>query len=333
MFEGPLCLGGGQFGASIQSDSISQLMDWSFDYGVNAIDTAESYQGGLSQEIIGEYFERTKSRDQWRIVSKFGSPRSTPDGLAPASRENILRSCNASLDRLRTDYIDVFMLHRPDFETSLEESLSGFLELKRAGKILSVGTSGFPAWRLSQMLSDPNWRSLLTVEQAPINALDRRFENELLPMAEHRSFGLMAWSPLAGGLLSGQYSNVVPVGSRLARSGYQSRFGRRVTPLAVERSARFEDIARDAGFSAASMAIRWCLSYGQVQSLALGLRSLDHIREAAAAASAGPLQPEVLGSIDAVLPPGSAATDFHSSAQWYLGSAAAVRNSPDDETC
>jgi aryl-alcohol dehydrogenase-like predicted oxidoreductase len=201
-----LCLGAMNFGDPTDEDESIRIVDAALDGGINFVDTADVYAGGNSERILGEAFARNGRRDQVVLATKVGIPHGEGEPGQWHRREHIVATCERSLRRLRTDRIDLLQLHRPSTVVPQEETLAAFDELVRAGKVRYVGCSTHPAWMVmealaaSERLGLPRYES----EQPPYNLLDRRIENELLPLCRKYDLAVVPWSPIAGGILAGR---------------------------------------------------------------------------------------------------------------------------------
>src|SRR5947207_6075107 len=216
-----LCLGAMNFGGPSDEETSEKLLLLALDAGVNFVDTADVYTGGESERIVGEVLERSGRRDDIVLATKVGIASGEDLNDRGASRRHIVRSCEQSLRRLRTDRIDLYQLHRPSFDIDPQETLRAFDDLVHAGKVLNVGCSTHPAWYVRECLavSERHGWVRYVSEQPPYNLLDRRVEAELVPLAQRHGLALIPWSPLAGGILAGRYRSAgkPPAGSRAAR--------------------------------------------------------------------------------------------------------------------
>ena len=308
-------LGTGGFGGEVDEATAVALLDRAREAGVTLVDTADAYKKGESERIIGRYLTDRRCRSSVVLATKAGSAQSVPAGVRGGSRAHLVAACEASLRRLQTDHIDLYQLHRPDFDTPIDETLDALSRLKDAGKIRYAGSSTFPAWLLSAAYTSEFGRVLVT-EQAPYNFLDRQAETDVAPTLERFGRGMVSWSSLAGGILSGQYSpESVPPGSRLARKGRDSRFGRRVTAEAVSVAHRLGPLARSAGLTTAQLALCWLLGRPAMRSALVGPRTITQLDELLR--SADRVLPDVIRTrMDALNPSGSAAADFHNATNW-----------------
>jgi aryl-alcohol dehydrogenase-like predicted oxidoreductase len=250
-----------------------RLIDLCMDAGVNLIDTADVYSHGRSEEILGEAM--IGKRDRLLIATKVRFRMGDGPNDAGLSRHHIVRACEASLKRLRTDYIDLYQLHQWDGLTPVEETLSALDDLVRSGKVRYVGVSNYSGWHLMKLLASAEANRLVRpVAQQIHYTLERReAEYELIPIAIDQGIGVLIWSPLAGGLLSGKFrrGQPAPSGTRHDETGGDpaSRDMKKLYDI-VEHLL---DIASVRGISAAQAAIAWALGRPGVTSAIIGARS------------------------------------------------------------
>ena len=277
------------FGMGETEDQAHALMDRAFDAGINVFDTADAYGGGRSETWIGRWLHGRGSRVRDQLV--LGSKVFNAVGPGPndrgLSRVHILRQIDASLARLQTDRLDLYLIHEPDPDTPLDETLGALDDCVRAGKVLYVGASNIEAWRLAQALSISTRRALARIDavQNSYSLLDRSAEREVFPLCEHAGVGFTAFSPLAGGWLTGKYGRDTPypAGSRMTlRPEPYHAFERAEVYSAIEALAR-EAAARDVAISA--LALAWVLRQPLVDSAVIGPRRPEHIDAALAALS------------------------------------------------
>ncbi|MCC3718052.1 aldo/keto reductase [Rouxiella badensis] len=262
--------------------------------GINLFDTADVYSGGLSEEILGEALG--KARNDVLIATKARFPMSEGPNGGGSSRHHILRACEASLKRLNTDHIDLYQLHQWDGLTPLEETLRALDDLVSSGKVRYVGLSNFSAWHLMKTLgvSDAHHWVRPVSQQIHYTLQAREAEYELLPVSHDQGLGVLVWSPLAGGLLSGKYrrNQPQPEGTRhLAEWG---------EPPVRDESKLYDivdvlvDIAAARGVSAAQISLAWLLSKPVVTSVIVGARSeeqlVDNLKAAEITLSADELE-------------------------------------------
>src|ERR1700736_583367 len=229
----PLCLGCMMFGRRTEAEESYAIIDRALDAGLNFVDTANVYARGQSEEITGHALHRDNRRQRVVLATKVHGAMADDDpNAAGNSRRHIIAECEASLRRLQTDYIDLYQLHRPEPTTPIDETLRALDDLIRAGKVRYIGTSTFGAWQVVEALwaSKELGLNRFVSEQPPYNILDRRIERELVPMAQTFGIGLVPWSPIAGGLLSGKYrrGQPIPEDSRFADQANPNRRDRLV---------------------------------------------------------------------------------------------------------
>jgi 1-deoxyxylulose-5-phosphate synthase len=298
-------------------DESIRMIDAALDGGINLLDTSNSYAKGESERIIGLALARSGRRDQAFIATKAHYPTGPGVNDRGNSRVHLMRACEDSLRRLGTDHIDLYQLHRPDFEVPLEETLSALTDLVRQGKVRYIGSSTSPAWRLVEgvLLAELRGFEQFVTEQPPYNLLDRRIENETVPAALAYGVGILPWSPLAMGVLGGRYADVGtrPADSRSAQRG--GIYAERVSDRAIVVGNQFVAMARAAGFDAAQLAICWVKDQPGVVAPLIGPKSVAQLEHMLAVADMT-LSDEMRAACDAIVPPGSAAANFHNSAPW-----------------
>ena len=316
----PLALGTANFGRPTAEDEAKQILNRALDAGINLIDTANSYAAGESERIIGRFLARSGKREQVFLATKLHyptGPASTGPNERGNSRLHIMHACEASLRRLQVDHIDLYQLHRPDPNTPIEETLSALTDLVHQGKVRYVGCSTFPAWGVMEALMSSELCSFVRFvsEQPPYNLLDRRIENELVPLAQAYELALIPWSPLAMGILAGRYDDetTYPAGSRAALQG--GIYAERVTARGIELGRAFSRVAREAGLSAAQLAVLWVKEQLGITAPIIGPRTLEQLEHLLPVLEMS-LSADVHAACDALVPPGSAAVDFHNTAPW-----------------
>ncbi len=312
----PLCLGAMNFGGPTGEAESIEIINTALDGGINFIDTSNSYNAGESEKIVGKALKENGKRSQVVLATKVYN-KSVGDGPNDwgGSRYHILKSCEDSLRRLQTDHIDLYQLHRPDLNVPQDETLRAFDDLIRAGKVVYIGASTHPAWLVMEALAVSEKMNLARYisEQPPYNLLDRRIENELVPLAQKYGLALLPWSPLAGGILAGRYDNGIPEDSRAGRWGGPMRD--RVTDQGVQTARRVAGLAKERGLTSAQMALLWVKDQPGVTSPIIGPRTLAQVQsflpvmEMALSAEDRPL-------LDELVHPGNAVADFHNSNQW-----------------
>jgi aryl-alcohol dehydrogenase-like predicted oxidoreductase len=267
--------------------------------GVNLIDTADVYSAGLSEKIVGEALGT--SRDDWLIATKARMPMGDGPNDAGLSRHHIIRSAEASLRRLGTDYIDLYQVHEWDGQTPLEETLTALNDLVHSGKVRYIGCSNYAAWHVMKALaiSDARLLERFVSQQVHYSLQMRHVETELVPVALDQGLGILVWSPIAGGLLSGKYRRGVtpPAGSRHLTEWSE--------PPVHDEDKLYDiietliKIGEAHGVSAARVALAWLLAKPGVTSLIVGARTTDQLRDNLAAADLT-LSAEEIAELDRV---------------------------------
>lgn len=310
-----LCLGCMMFGGRTEPEDAYDIIDRAIDAGINFLDTANVYSRGRSEEVTGEALKRNGKRDKIVLATKVHGRMDDDDPNAQGnSRRHIIEQCEASLRRLQTDYIDLYQIHRPQPGIPIDETLRALDDLIRAGKVLYAGTTTFAAWQLVESLWVAKELGLnrFVCEQPPYNILDRRIERELLPMLQTFGFGVIPWSPLAGGLLTGKYERDKPAPE-------DSRFGvlKDIPHLQRRFQADFYDVvdglkamAGEKGCTVAQLSLAWCLRQPGVTSPIIGPRTMAQLED-----NLGALEVEISDEdrarIDELVPPGRMISPFY----------------------
>jgi aryl-alcohol dehydrogenase-like predicted oxidoreductase len=302
-----LTLGAMNFGSAFSTDptEASRIIDAALDAGINLIDTADVYSQGESEEIVGRALRGR--RDSVVLASKFHGQMGADVNRRGNSRRWINRAVDDSLHRLGTDHIDLYQVHRPDPSTPLEETLGALSDLVRAGKIRYYGTSTFEPHHVleAQYLARSSHFVPASTEQAPYSLLARGVERALLPVAQQFALGVLTWSPLAGGWLSGRWRRGVDVqtSSRIGVMG--SRHDPETPENRRKRQAAEQllDLAEAADMSLVDMSLAWVLRHPAVSSVIVGPRNLDQL-ESQLRAPRIVLDDDLLDAIDAIVPPG-----------------------------
>lgn len=264
-----------------------ELMDRALDLGINSFDTADAYGGGRSETCIGRWLKAKGARVRDHLV--LGSKVFNPVGPGPndrgLSRVHILRQIDASLTRLQTDRLDLYLIHEPDPETAIEETLDALESLVRAGKVLHIGASNIDAWRLARALGVSAVRGLARFEwvQNSYSLLDRGAEREMFPLCAEARVGFMAFSPLAGGWLTGKYQRAgdYPAGSRMTLR--PDPYRHLETEAVFHGLAAVREMGRRRGVDMSAMALAWVLANPRVDAAVIGPRRPAHLDAAAAA--------------------------------------------------
>lgn len=317
-------LGSMNFGQATSAKAAIEMIHQAVDAGVNLIDTANVYGQGESEEIVGEAIDRSAARDRLILATKFWGVMDPSDpNERGASRRHLIAQCDASLRRLKTDWIDLYQIHRPSADIPIDETLRALDDLIRAGKVRFIGTSTFAAWQVVESLWASKELGLNRVvsEQPPYHLLDRRIERELIPMAQSYGLAVLAWSPLAQGFLTGKYrrGEPPPSGSRFE----DPEFGKmwesfrftEANPGVFPDAAYavldvLESIAAEKGCSPSQLALAWCASQPGITSVIIGPRTTDQLGDNLGAIEIE-LTSEDLDRLDAVAPPGRAVVPYY----------------------
>jgi aryl-alcohol dehydrogenase-like predicted oxidoreductase len=305
----PLCLGAMMFGGATDEAASRQIIDRAREAGVNFIDTADAYGAGKSEEIVGRAVGG--DRERWVIATKVGYPARAPVATrADLSRKYLMHAVDASLRRLGTDYIDLYYLHRDDATTPLEETVHALADLVRQGRIRYIGLSNFPAWRVGEVvrLCDEAGIDRPAAVEPLYNAMNRMPEAELLPACAHYGIGVVPYSPLARGVLSGKYVNAddLPEGSRAARQDKRI-LQTELRPESLALVQKIKAHAETRGSSAAHFALRWVLNNRLVHAVIAGPRTMAQWDDYLAALEA-PFTAEDEALVDSLVPPGHPST-------------------------
>jgi aryl-alcohol dehydrogenase-like predicted oxidoreductase len=306
------------FGGPTSEEESIAIIDAALEAGINFIDTANVYNRGESERIVGVALARNGRRDQVVLATKVHGQVGPGPNDRGNSRYHIIKACEDSLRRLQTDHIDLYQLHRPALDIPQDETLRALDDLVRAGKVRYIGCSTFPAWMVMEalMVSGEQHLARFISEQPPYNLLDRRIENELVPLCQKYGLAILPWSPLAGGILAGRYAeSALPEGSRVARSGTDSLFGQRVTPRGVEAARRVAALARERAMTPSQLALLWAKDQPGVTAPIVGPRTLAHLQDNLGVLEYT-LSDDDRRALDEVNGPGNAVSDFHNSNPW-----------------
>jgi 1-deoxyxylulose-5-phosphate synthase len=314
----PLCLGAMNFGERTEAAESVRIIHAALDAGINFIDTADVYNSGRSESVVGEAL--AGRRDQVVLATKGHFATGSGPNDAGNSRVHIMRACEASLRRLKTDYIDLYQMHRPSPEIPQDETLSALTDLVRAGKIRYAGCSTHPAWMVMEALATSAREHLTRYvsEQPPYNLLDRRIENELIPLALRYQLAILPWAPMAQGVLAGRYpsASALPDDSRAVRQpGAQNIYADRVTPAGIRVGRAFAELAAASGKTPAQLALVWCKDQPAVTAPIFGPRTMAQLADVLPVLDLR-LTADEARACDELVPPGSAVTNFHNSAAW-----------------
>ncbi len=312
----PLCLGTMNFGGPTPETESIRLIHKALDAGINFVDTANMYLDGESERVLGEALADGR-RNKVILATKVHFPQSDDPNDQGNSRRHVMAAIEDSLRRLQTDWIDLYQIHRPVFDVPQDETLRALDDLVRQGKVRYIGSSTFPAWMVMEALAISERLGLVryVTEQPPYNLLDRRIENELIPLAQAYNLGLLPWSPLAMGVLAGRYDRVdaPPPDSRVARWG--SWYAERVTERGIAVAREVAKLAEKHGLTSAQLALLWVKDQPAVTSPIIGPRTEAHLDSALSVLDMR-LDTELAQAMDALVPPGSAVANFHNNSGW-----------------
>jgi aryl-alcohol dehydrogenase-like predicted oxidoreductase len=303
-----LCLGAMMFGAwgEPDHDESIRIIHAAIDAGINFIDTADVYSAGESEEIVGKALAGGK-RENVVLATKVGFPMGDDRSRRGASRRRIIRGVEDSLRRLNTDWIDLYQIHRPDPSTDIDETLGALTDLVHEGKIRYFGHSTFPTSEIveAQWVAERRGRERFRCEQPPYSILTRAIEHDVLPTCQRCGIGVIPYSPLAGGWLSGRYRKNADLQGPASSARPPARFDM-ADPAnqrkldAVEQLAQLAD---DAGIPLLQMAIAFVLRHPAVTAAIIGPRTMKQLESQLAAANLA-LSDQVLDRIDQINPPG-----------------------------
>ncbi len=311
----PLCLGCMMFGGKTNPEDSYAIIDRAIEAGLNFLDTANVYSRGNSEKVTGEALKRNGKRDKIVLATKVHGRMDDDDpNAAGSSRRHIIEQCDASLKRLQTDYIDLYQIHRPRADTAIDETLRALDDLVRAGKVRYIGTSTFAAWQVMESLwvSKELGLNRFISEQPPYHILDRRIERELIPMAQTYGIGLIPWSPLAGGLLTGKYSRNTPppADSRFADVASNPRLQARMTNDLFDVVEGLQPLAQDKNCTLSQLALAWCVQQPGITSPIIGPRTMEQLEDNLGALTVT-ITDEDRAAIDALVPPGRMVSPFY----------------------
>jgi aryl-alcohol dehydrogenase-like predicted oxidoreductase len=294
-------------------------MQAALDAGINLIDTANSYNGGESERIIGRFLRDSGQRDGVILATKVYYPVGDGPNDQGLSRYHIQHACEDSLRRLQTDRIDLYIMHRSASSAiPVDETLGALTDLVRQGKVLYVGCSTHPAWEIMEalMVSEMKGFARYVAESSPYNLLDRRVENGRVPLCQKYGLAMMPWSPIAMGMLAGRYplDQTFPAGSRAAANP-QGIYAQRINRKGLEVAARVPEIAARHGLTPGQLALLWVKDQPGITAPIIGPRDVDQLHEmlAVAGMQAGD---ELRAAFDKLNPPGMAVSNFHNTSGW-----------------
>ena len=298
-----ICLGALTFGGAADEAMSYEIMDRFVALDGNFVDTSNSYNAGVSEEIVGRWIKARGNRKDIVLATKVYGTQGPGPNERGLSRIHIQEAVEASLKRLQVDVIDLYQIHRWDYESPPEETMETLNDLVRQGKVRYIGCSNLKAWHLSKYLhlaKEHGWSRFISIQ--PIyNAINRSIENEVLPLSTEEGLGVLNYNSLAGGMLTGKYKRGTPLPSdtRLSDSaGYQKRY---YTDQALDVVEDFVKAAQQRGVTPAQLALAWVLAEPRVTSPILGARTLAQFNDSIQGLAIK-LTPEERAEIPAMMP-------------------------------
>ncbi len=266
------------FGGKTNKADAIKIIDYAMDQGVNFIDTANVYARNESERIVGEALARGDKREHTILATKAFMPQGDDINARGPTRRHILKACDDSLQRLRTDWIDLYQMHRSSADVPIDETLRALDDLVRAGKVRYIGCSMFPAWQMVESLWVAKELGLnrFVCEQPAYHLLDRTAEREMIPAAQSFGLAVIPWGPLCGGLLSGKYRRDGGPGDGRWQDG-KDNWQREATPLAWEVIDALATMAAQKGCTMSQLALAWCTSQPGVTAPIVGPRTYEQI--------------------------------------------------------
>jgi aryl-alcohol dehydrogenase-like predicted oxidoreductase len=304
----PLCLGAMMFGAwgETDHDECVRIIHRALESGINFIDTADVYSHGESEEIVGKALAGGR-RDDVVLATKVHAAMSLSNPNKQGnSRRWIVREVEDSLRRLQTDYIDLYQIHRPSPDTDIDETLGALTDLVRAGKVRYIGSSTFPSHEIveAQYVARDRGRERFVTEQPPYSMITRSVERDILPVCEKYGMGVIPWSPLAQGWLSGRFRKGQEVSSRrsqLLPQRYDMSLPENQRKL--EAADALGQLADESGMTLVHMAVAFVMNHPAVTAPIIGPRTMDQLETQLGAADVV-LTDDILDRIDEIVPPG-----------------------------
>jgi aryl-alcohol dehydrogenase-like predicted oxidoreductase len=302
-------LGCNNFGLTIDEGATEKVVRTALDSGITFFDTADCYGGGNSEVFLGKALG--ENRHEAIIATKFGVPMGQGPLMGGASRRYVLSAAEASLKRLGTDYIDVYILHTPDPETPIEETLDALDVLVDQGKVRYIGCSNLAGWQISDAAWQARSRGLrsFVTAQNEWSLLERKVEAEVVPACEHHGLGILPYFPLASGALTGKYKRGEDFSADSRYGGSQSEmfrnhYGHFVSDESLSTVERLEKVAAEAGLSTLELALSWLASRPVVSSVIAGATRPEQV-EANAKSTRGDLGSDLMEAVDNALGAGS----------------------------
>jgi aryl-alcohol dehydrogenase-like predicted oxidoreductase len=303
----PLCFGCMYFGPHTSPEEAYKLVDRSIDAGINFFDTANVYSRGRSEEITGEAFKLNGKRRNIVLATKVHGGMADDDpNMSGNGRRHIIEQCETSLRRLQTDYIDLYQIHRPQSDIPIDETLRALDDLIRSGKVRYIGTSTYAAWQVVESLwvSKELGLNRFVCEQPPYNILDRRIESELLPALRTYGFGVIPWSPLAGGRLTGKYRRGQPLPPNTRFGDIpQERQSAEMSAQVLDAIEALIPLGEAKGVTLTQFALAWVVQQPGITSPIIGPRNMAQLEENLKALDVK-ITDDDRKKVDAIVPPG-----------------------------
>ncbi len=314
----PLCLGTMNFGGVTNEKDSFTIMRKAVDGGIYFFDSANVYNQGESERVTGKFLKKNQLREQVVLATKpYGRVGDLPND-GGSTRFHIIKACEDSLQRLQTDHIDLYQLHRPPMTHPQDETLRTFDDLIHSGKVRYIGCSTHPAWMVMEALclSERHGLNRYISEQPPYNLLDRRIENELVPLCQKYDLAIIPWSPLAMGVLAGRYTQAgdYPEGSRALRLDKNTSEAR-ITQRGLDVGNAVSEMARERRMTASQLSLLWVKDQPGITAPIIGPRTLAHLEDALGIIDKT-LDDADRPLFDELVHPGTVVADFHNSNDW-----------------
>jgi aryl-alcohol dehydrogenase-like predicted oxidoreductase len=294
-----ICLGAMTFGGQTDEASATRMIDLCKEAGINFLDTANVYNKGASEEMLGRVLGNRRS--DFILASKVRNKMGDAPDQAGLSRAAILRAIDDSLRRLRTGYLDLYYLHLPDYSVPIEESLDAMNEVVRQGKVRYLASSNYSAWQMTEMFGIAQGKGYQApwIAQPMYNLIARGIEQEYLPMCKHFDVSNIVYNPLAGGLLTGKHKREAPIpGTRFDKNKmYLDRYWH---PADFDAVDKLSQVARQAGRSLVSLSLNWLYHHTATDCIILGASRLEHLEHNLATLRDGKLTAETVQACDQV---------------------------------
>lgn len=305
-------LGCMMFGWKTSEDEANRIVASALEAGINLFDTSSSYGKGNSEKILGGALKGNRSRAIVCTKVHFRSE-NTDINAVGNSQSNIIAQCEASLRRLRTDHIDVLQIHNPQPSVPIDETLRALDTLVRSGKVRYIGSSSFPAWQVVEALwaSKEYGLNRFVIEQPAYSLLDRAIEREIIPMAQTYGIGILAFSPLAEGILTGKYKRgePLPEDSRYNRVTKPGLYAGRLTDPVHDAVDKLRKLSAEKQISMAQLSLGWLLAQPWIASVLAGPCTIDQLADNLGALAVT-FTPDELRCIDEACPPGSELSSY-----------------------